>query len=100
MAMSDSQVPEQEASAVLNSSEPALSPLTEVPVCLTVRVGAATLTLGELLALEQGSIVALNKKIGEPVEILVGDRVVATGELVRVEEELGVRILAIAEAGI
>lgn len=71
-----------------------------MPVQLTVRVGTIAMTLGELLALEQGSVVVLNKKIGEPVEILAGGRVVAKGELVRVEEELGVRILEIAQAGI
>ncbi len=97
--MSEAHTSARDSSAAPNQQTPSLSALTEVPVQLTVRVGTVAMTLGELLALEPGSVVMLEKKIGEPVEILAGDRVVARGELVRVEEELGVRILAIAEAG-
>ena len=53
------------------------------------------MTVGELLRLGPGTVVALDRRIDEPVEVLIGDRVVALGELVSVDEEMGVRITEI-----
>jgi len=85
-----------EAAGPAQAPEIELAPLSEVPLQVTVRLGSARLTLGELLQLQQGSVLLLDREIGEPAEVLVGDRVVALGEMVRVDDELGVRITQVS----
>lgn len=77
-------------------AEPDLVALAEVPLPVMVRLGSARLTLGELLKLQQGSVLVLDRQVGEPAEILVGERVVALGEVVRIDNDLGVRITQVA----
>lgn len=74
--------------------------ILSLPVALTVSVGAVRITIEQLLALQQDSILTLESKIDDPVEILIGDRVVARGELVEsgeVDCGIGVRIIALIE---
>jgi flagellar motor switch protein FliN/FliY len=73
-----------------------LAPLTDVPLEVTVRLGRTRLTLGELLKLRAGAVLTLEQEVGEPAEIMVGDKVVALGEMVVVGEELGVRVTEVA----
>ncbi|MGE5530862.1 MAG: FliM/FliN family flagellar motor switch protein [Bacteroidota bacterium] len=73
-----------------------LAPLTDVPLEITVRLGRARLTLGELLKLRAGTVITLEQEVGEPAEILVGDKVVALGQMVVVGQELGVRVVETA----
>lgn len=61
-------------------------------VPLTVRVGVTEMPLSEVAALAPGSVVELNKRVGDVVDILVAGTLVARGELVSVEGQLGVRI--------
>jgi flagellar motor switch protein FliN/FliY len=97
MAISDRDV--QASPEEAPGPEIELAPLAEVPLQVTVRLGSARLTLGELLQLQQGSVVLLDRQVGEPAEIMVGDRVVALGEMVRVGDELGVRVTRVSPAG-
>jgi flagellar motor switch protein FliN/FliY len=62
----------------------------QVPV--TVRVGETELALSEVAGLAPGSVVELNRRVGEAVDVLVAGVLVARGELVSVEGRLGVRI--------
>lgn len=57
------------------------SPFEDVPVQLTVSVGHARPTIGQLMALKQDSVLTLDRAITDPVEIFVGDKLVATGVL-------------------
>ncbi len=57
------------------------SPFEDVPVQLTVSVGHARPTIGQLMALRQDSVLTLDRAITDPVEIFVGDKLVATGVL-------------------
>ncbi len=66
--------------------------LLDIPVEITVRLGAAKMLIKELLQLGQGSVVELEKLAGEPMEILVNDRLIARGEVVVVNEKFGVRL--------
>lgn len=75
-----------------------LTVLRKLTVSVTVRLGSTTITIGELLDLEPGSVLALERGVDEPVELLVGEQVIARGELVSVEGEMGVRITEIVEA--
>ena len=72
----------------------------DVPVTLTVSVGKARLSIGELLALDRNAVVALDRKLEDPVTIHAGDRIVAYGELQEIEGSeagmLAVRITSIA----
>ena len=65
----------------------------ETPITLRVEVGRIRMTLRELAQLNPGSILELHKDASAPVSLLVEDRVMGQGELVRVDGELGVRIL-------
>jgi flagellar motor switch protein FliN/FliY len=60
-----------------------------------VELGRSSLTVEEILELGPGSVVELNKLAGEPVDILVNDRLIARGEVVVVDENFGVRITEI-----
>lgn len=66
--------------------------LHDITMTLFVEFGYARMTLGEVLALTRGSIIRVNKYLGEAVSILAGGILVARGEVVIVNERLGVRI--------
>src|SRR6185312_14143246 len=72
-----------------------LAAVLDVPVELTVEVGRTTMTIGETLAIGPGSIVSLNRAIGEPVDLLVNGKRIARGEVVAVDEEFGLRVTEI-----
>ena len=69
--------------------------LRDVLVELTVEIGRTRMTVGETLELRPGSVVALNRMAGEPVDLLVNGRRIARGEVVVVDEEFGLRITEI-----
>jgi flagellar motor switch protein FliN/FliY len=69
-----------------------LERLRDVPVELTVEIGRTRMTIGETLALGPGSIVALHRLAGEPVDLLVNGRPIARGEVVVIDEEFGLRV--------
>src|SRR3712207_3034852 len=71
---------------------PQLDRLHDVPVELAVELGRTRMTIGEALALGPGSIVALNRLAGEPVDLLVNGKPIARGEVVVIDEEFGLRI--------
>jgi len=74
-----------------------LGSLSEAPLQVTVRLGTVQVPLGELLKVRAGSVLVLERQVGEPVEIMVGDRVVALGQVVMVEEQLAVRVTEVAD---
>ena len=74
-----------------------LAVLRKLEVGVEVRLGRTTITIGELLDLQSGSVLALDRGVADPVELLVGEQVIARGELVSVEGEMGVRITEIVE---
>jgi flagellar motor switch protein FliN/FliY len=92
-----SESPTREAYA--NGAEgPGLDLIKRIPVSVQVVLGSATMTVAELMQLGRGSVVTLDRGVGEPVEILVNGRVVARGEVVVIEEEncrLGVSLTEI-----
>jgi flagellar motor switch protein FliN len=71
--------------------------LYDVPVELAVEIGRVTMTIRETLDLTPGSIVALNRLAGEPVDLLVNGRPLARGEVVVIDEEFGLRITEILD---
>ncbi len=69
--------------------------IMDVPLRVTVELGRSSMTVDEVLALGPGSVIELNKLAGEPVDILVNDRLIAHGEVVVVDENFGVRVTEI-----
>jgi len=66
--------------------------ILDIPLRVTVELGRARLVVSELLNLSQGSVIELSKLAGEPLEVLVNDKLVARGEAVVVNEKFGVRL--------
>ena len=77
--------------------------LRNVSVEVRVCVGKAHPAVAELLALNEGSVLNLDKGVDDPVEMFVGDRLIATGHLEEVEGgapgQLAIRIEAVGESG-
>jgi flagellar motor switch protein FliN/FliY len=69
-----------------------LEMLLDVPLSVTVELGRTRMTIQELLSLGPGSVVELDKVAGEPLDIVVNDRLVARGEAVVVNDKFGIRI--------
>ncbi len=69
--------------------------ILDLPLQLTVELGRTKMLVNELLQLAQGSIVELEKIAGDPLEILVNDKLVARGEVVAVNEKFGIRVTEI-----
>ncbi len=67
--------------------------LLDVPLALTLEVGRTQISVRDLLALSQGSIVELEKLAGEPLDVLVNGTLVAHGEVVVVNDKFGIRLL-------
>jgi len=64
-----------------------------------VELGRTTMTIGEVLKLGPGSVVQLDKMLGDPVEMMVKDRLIARGEVVVVDDRFGLRITEVAARG-
>jgi flagellar motor switch protein FliN len=69
--------------------------VSDVPLRLTVEIGAARLLLREVLALDEGSVVELDRDSGELADILVNGRLVARGDVTNVDDRLAVRIVEV-----
>lgn len=64
----------------------------DIPLRVSVELGRTRILVQDLLKLHKGSVMELNKIAGEPLEILVNDRVVARGEVIVINEKFGVRL--------
>ena len=76
-----------------------LAPVFDVPVNISAVLGRATLSVAQLLQLGQGSILELDRKVGEAIDIYVNNRLVARGEVVVVDDRLGVTMTEIIKDG-
>lgn len=91
----------EEAGRLQNEREQTLSPSSEelnldvildVPVTLSMEFGRTQISIRNLLKLNQGSIVELDRLAGEPLDILVNGTLVAHGEVVVVNDKFGIRL--------
>ena len=72
-----------------------LEQIFDVPVNISAVLGRASLSVSQLLQLGQGSVLELDRKVGEAIDIFVNNRLVARGEVVLVDERLGVTMTEI-----
>lgn len=81
--------------AVADTYRRELDLLGDVDLEVTVQLGAVKLTVRELLALQEGSVLELDRAAGAAVDVMVNGRLIARGDVVVIDEELGVRITEI-----
>lgn len=72
-----------------------LDAVHEVPVKVQAVLGRARMPVGDLLRLKAGVVVELDRRVGEPVDIFVNDRLIARGEVVLIDNVLGVTLTEI-----
>ena len=79
-------------SASTGSGDVKLDVILDIPVTIAMEIGRAQLSIRNLLQLNQGSIVELDRLAGEPMDVLVNGTLVAHGEVVVVNEKFGIRL--------
>ena len=76
-----------------------LAPVFDVPVNISAVLGKAHMSVAQLLKLNRGSVLELDRKVGEAIDIYVNNRLVARGEVVIVDDRLGVTMTEIIKDG-
>jgi flagellar motor switch protein FliN/FliY len=88
-----------ELGASVGATDPAaLSMLYDLSLPITIELGRARMSVEELLGLGRGSVIQLDRLAGEPIDVFVGDRRFAEGEVVVVGEQFAVRVTRILGA--
>lgn len=88
-----------QATAAAGSRAPGIAALHDVPVRVQAVLGGARIQIAELLEMRAGSVVELDRRVGEPVDVLVNERLIARGELVLVDGALGITLTEIVRNG-
>ena len=78
-------------------TEPSLGRVIDVPLTVMLRFGERKMRLQDVLALKTGSLVSLDRHVEEPVELLLGERLLARGEVVIVDGNYGLRVTEVVE---
>ena len=88
------------ASALADASEGniTLDAVSDIPVNISVVLGKTSMQVNQLLKLGRGAVIELERKVGEPIDIYVNNRLVARGEVVVVEDRIGVTMTEIIKA--
>ena len=85
----------EETTPVLSGKTKNLDLILDIPLTVTVELGRSKMLINDLLQLGRGSVIELTKLKGEPLEVLVNQKLVARGEVVVVNERFGVRLTEI-----
>jgi flagellar motor switch protein FliN/FliY len=91
-AISDANTAAAVAAGATPEKDRNLNLILDIPLRVTVELGRTKMPVSELLNLTQGSVIELTKLAGEPMEVLVNDKLIARGEAVVVNEKFGVRL--------
>jgi flagellar motor switch protein FliN/FliY len=92
----DNRLPAPDGKAPQNAKE--LEAVYEIPVQVSAVLGKATMQVSQLLKLGRGAVVELDRKVGEAIDIYVNNRLVARGEVVVVDDRLGVTMTEIVKS--
>jgi flagellar motor switch protein FliN/FliY len=87
-----------EALGISTGENLSLETVYDIPVQITVVLGRTNMQVNQLLKLGRGAVIELDKKVGEPIDIFVNNRLVARGEVVVVEDRIGVTMTEIIKA--
>ncbi len=74
----------------------AMNLVKDIPVTLSIELGRTRMSLKELLELEQGAVIELDRMVDEPMDVLVNGTLVAHGEVVVIDDTFGVRLTDVA----
>jgi len=88
----DEVLDEADKSAAPSGETRSLDLILDIPLTVSVELGRSKMLINDLLQLGQGSVIELTKLVGEPLEVLVNQKLVARGEVVVVNEKFGVRL--------
>lgn len=80
------------------ATAPNLAFVADVPLRVAVQVGQTRMRVRDVLALDRGSVIELDRAVGEPADVLVNGRVVARADLTVVEDRLAIRIVEVLAA--
>lgn len=80
------------------AAAPDLDMVMDIPVRVTLEVGGSDMAIRDLLQLQQGAVVELDRQAGEPLDVLVNGRLIARGEVVVVDDKLGIRLTEVVSA--
>ena len=83
------------STAWIDSKDPSVQRLLDVPIEVTIELGQTELSIRRILEIGPGSIIELDRMAGEPVDLVVNDKVIARGEVVVIEENFGIRITSL-----
>jgi flagellar motor switch protein FliN/FliY len=86
------QLDKSAAVAVNGEMSPQLDVILDIPVKISMEVGATSIPIRKLLQLNQGSVVELDRLAGEPLDVLVNGTLIAHGEVVVVNDKFGIRM--------
>lgn len=75
-----------------------LETVYDIPVQVSVVLGKTSMQVSQLLKLGRGAVIELDRKVGEPIDVFVNNRLVAKGEVVVVEDRIGVTMTEIIKA--
>lgn len=87
-----------ESEPISGTSHENLDSILEIPVTLSMEIGQTRMSIRNLLQLNQGSVVELDRLAGEPLDVLVNGTLVAHGEVVMVNEKFGIRVTDVVSA--
>ncbi len=88
----------QEDSSPANAMEDNIEMILDIPVTVSVEIGRSKINIRNLLKLNQGSVVELDRLAGEPMDVIVNGTLIAHGEVVVVNEKFGVRLTDVISA--
>ncbi len=86
----------EEIGAVANNLE--LEMILDIPVVISMEIGRSQISIRNLLKLNQGSVVELDRLAGEPLDVMVNGTLIAHGEVVVVNEKFGIRLTDVITA--
>jgi flagellar motor switch protein FliN len=93
------EAPQDQGAQPIERSAAELAPVFDVPVNIQAVLGRSNMEVAALLRLARGSVIELDRKVGEAIDIYVNNRLVARGEVVVVDERLGVTMTEIIKDG-
>jgi len=88
----------QEDTQSLSAMEENIEMILDIPVTVSVEIGRSKINIRNLLKLNQGSVVELDRLAGEPMDVIVNGTLIAHGEVVVVNEKFGVRLTDVISA--
>lgn len=81
-----------------DNSNVTLEAVYDIPVQISVVLGRTSMQVSQLLKLGRGAVIELERKVGEPIDIYVNNRLIARGEVVVIEDRIGVTMTEIIKA--